>query len=111
MLVPKYWVKESAEDIGPGGIRIRRTAWGWSKTSESEARDVARDRAHNAARRAISIENAAENRNWNYGYSSSPPREEVLESFDGDPKAVLTRSVYGSSILITDDVIFVDVDC
>ena len=48
-----------------------------------------------------------------YGYLEQPPREEIVQEFrndDAETIAVLTRNAYGSLILNTRDLMFIDID-
>jgi hypothetical protein len=48
-----------------------------------------------------------------YGYADRPVREEVVEEItgaDGDAAAALTRNSYGSLVLNTRDLVFIDID-
>lgn len=86
----------------PWTIRV----YGGSNASIEDARSQANDRARRAAA-AI-----AEGRFGHYEYDTRPLREEIVQEVRDSSKlvAVITRNSYGSLVLNTSRVMFVDVD-
>lgn len=110
MKFARYWKKLSAVAQWPDDEPVRVSSFGWSDESEEEA---GREAAERLRRKVRHIE---DEESWppdNYGYSQRPPREEIVEEVGGDgdaPEAVVTRNSYGSLILNTSDLVFIDVD-
>lgn len=110
MKFARYWKKVSAKVQWPEDEPVTVISFGWSDESEEAAGRQAAERLRRKVRR-IEEEEA-----WppdNYGYSQRPPREEIVEEIgdeDGSPAAVVTRNSYGSLILNTSDLVFIDVD-
>ncbi len=97
MKIARFWTRaEHAE----GDLRI--TARGWSDTSIEAARQKAREIAKRVADR---IRSGAEKGAYLYG--DRPLPEPVIREFS---RAVVTRNSYGSLVLNTDRMMFVDVD-
>jgi hypothetical protein len=101
MRFPKFWVKAADGHL---------SAWGWSDDGVDEAR----------AKAGVQLQHI---RDWiakdsgahldSYGYSDRPVREEVLREFkDGEGKviAAVSRNSYGSLVLNTTQMMFVDCD-
>lgn len=85
------------------------TALGWSDRSLAEARE----RAEETLRRLVARVRAGEPFPERYAYASRPLREEIIERrgpAGGQPRAIITRNSYGSLVLNTAEVMFVDVD-
>jgi hypothetical protein len=101
----KYWAKGEAtvSDVHPWNVR----AFGASDISIEEAQRRGQERAERVA--AAVVNGRAPGA---YEYDERPLREEVIEEIrDGDGVvAVITRNSYGSLVLNTDRVMFVDVD-
>ena len=109
MDIPSYWRKAEEEIRNPDGAWVRLKAWGWSSESEPAALEMAQTRLSNLVARL----RAGEKLPGRYAYGSRPLREEILEEIldqSGTPKAVVTRNSYGSRILNTDRMLFIDVD-
>ena len=108
MYFPKHWTKHTGENSLDG---MPVSAWGWGET-EDEAESVARKRLA----RAIEVA-AKDETNWSdyeYGAGTMPLREMVLQTIaadnEGVPTAVVTRNRYGSLVLSTSDLMFIDID-
>jgi hypothetical protein len=112
MQIPRFWEKQTAEGVDSGGNHVSAGGWGWSETSVEEARR----RAQQSARRVL---------NWliggdsvgqppdHYGYDERLPREEIIDEYNdesGLPHAFISRNAYGSLILNTRDLMFIDID-
>lgn len=100
MHFPKYWAKShwSGE---VSGQHVERDSWGWSDTSEEDAK-----------RRGVELARRAASADWSkkkdlYLYTDRPLREEVLTTLEG---AIISRNSYGAEILNCDSLVFVDVD-
>jgi hypothetical protein len=108
MNIPRYWADHRLQEKRSGRqVTVRR--WGWSDTSEAEARSVAEARAKEAIARIWSGEPLRRREPLEtYGNDEGMPiREEVVSRF---PHAVITRNRYGSLCLNTPNVLFADVD-
>ncbi|MEM6655553.1 MAG: hypothetical protein AAF596_07110 [Planctomycetota bacterium] len=115
MKIARYWVRAEAENNAENNAEKNDEelfAWGWSDSSEAEARGRAeRSVARIAAWRAAGCETDAPD-SW-YGYDARPAREEIVEEFGtdgGGTTAVVTRNPYGVLVLNTRDLVFVDAD-
>jgi hypothetical protein len=110
MLIPRYWHLEEGEAESPRGEGIPFAVWRWSVSSVDEARDRARE----AARQLIQRIQSGEPLPQHYQYGDRPLREEILEELErGEPEkpsGVITRNHYGSLILNTEQLAFIDVD-
>ncbi len=115
MIVPRYWVRDKQPFPDPL-INDTVGCWGWSETSEAEARE----RSQQATGRLVAwLQQLNEGKNpdhwlasW-YGYDARPAREEVVEEFRddaGETAAMVTRNSYGCLVLNTRDLVFVDAD-
>ena len=102
MKLARFWSKERGEAMGPQG-RVSTVARGWSNESIEDARRVARELARKVATRLVS----GESQGKQYLYGDRPLPEPVIREM-GD--AVVTRNAYGSLVLNTRDLMFVDID-
>ncbi len=108
MKIPKYWAQATAETTPPRSGPVRFSCWRSSDTSEA----VAHQSALAAARRILDgfLRGKRLDR---YEYGAVPLREEVMNEVkadDGRVLAVVTRNGYGSVVLNTERVMFVDID-
>lgn len=115
MKVARYWVRESLQEPDPRGGTVDTVAWGWSSDNAEQARGRARESAKRLAKWLLNTENTEHlSRSQEYAYfCDRPPREEIIQEFhdhEGDPTAVITRNSYGSLVLNTRELMFVDVD-
>jgi hypothetical protein len=106
MHVPIYWRRELRE-ARIDGKPYRLSAWGHSDTGPEEARADARQRLGRT--RQILEGHLKPNA---YEYYADALREVRLGIFDdeADPFAIITRNGYGSRVLNTARVMFVDID-
>ncbi len=112
MRVPFYWSKvEYSRTFSSPAAQIKCSCWGWSDVSEEEARAHAQERARRAQ--------LGQGKNRSLGsddydlYQERPLREPVMERLyqpEGEQFAAITRNRYGSLVLNTARVMFVDVD-
>lgn len=109
MYVPRYWEKETTTATTAAGYQVEAGCWGWSEHSPDEARS----RALKSAQRLAAYLLGGGDDPGHYGYDERLPREEIVDEFDddrGQPQAIVTRNAYGSLILNTRDLMFIDVD-
>jgi hypothetical protein len=100
MNFPRFWAL---------GRHANVTCWRWSDVSLSEAEGAANE----AARRLAERFTRGERLTRHYGYADRPLRESVLRELKngaGEVAGVVTRNAYGSLVLNTARVMFVDVD-
>ena len=109
MKVARYWALGEATAQTPEGQTHTLGAWRWSEASQQEAQLRADEAACEAARRFVNMDDLGDR----YGYGNSPPREEIVREIQddaGQTNATITRNSYGSLILNTGDLMFIDVD-
>lgn len=102
MHFPRFW-----QTARTGGV----ITWGWSDISRDDALARARERQARVLQ-WLAGKKDFDSRN-RYGYPDRPMREEVLREFPGTddkPAGALTRNSYGSIVLNTARLAFVDVD-
>jgi hypothetical protein len=101
----RYWAKGEAivPDVHPWNVR----AFGGSDISIDEALRLGKERAERVAAAVVNGRSPGA-----YEYSERPLREEIVEEIcEGDSvAAMITRNSYGSLVLNTSRVMFVDVD-
>jgi len=108
MKIPAYWSKATAEDTDRDGKKMFFSCWRSSDHSQEEAYQSALTTAKNVLRSFLSG-----NRLGRYAYGETPLREETIEKFtnaQGELVAAVTRNAYGSLILNTDQIMFIDLD-
>jgi hypothetical protein len=108
MKIPKYWAKGTHEIRDSDGRPRSFTCWRWSDASVEDAREQARARAVEIARKFLSHE-----RLDRYSYGERPLREEIIEAIrtrEGKEIAVITRNAYGALVLNSPQVAFIDID-
>ncbi len=109
MLIPRFWSKYESQVQLPNGKKAGVACWRASETSAAEAQALARAAGERFAERI----RRGEDFPGPYPYGDRPLREEVLEDIPGpagDVAAVLTRNGYGTVVLNTARVLFIDVD-
>jgi len=106
MHIPRYWSKEERPET-IGGKRYRLVGWGHSDESEQAALTAAKERLTRIIQRLTGSEKQND-----YDYHSDALREQRLDLFDDEenPFAIVTRNGYGSRVLNTARVMFVDID-
>lgn len=108
MNIPRYWAKEmhAVRDL-QGKVRSF-ACWRWSDTSIEEAREAAKARVMEIARKFLAHEKLDR-----YSYGERPLREEIIEVIrnrGNETVAVVTRNAYGALVLNAARVMFVDID-
>ncbi len=109
MKVARFWAKETSEAIRSKNESIHVSCWRWSEKSIDDARTWAREAAQKAAKQIA----AGKQLRREYEYLSRPPREEIIEEIknrNGEVIATITRNGYGSLILNTKELMFIDID-
>ncbi len=109
MKIARFWAKAEADAAKPDGRSLRIACWRWSETSQEEANGRAKD----AVRDAVARVTRGEELRQGYGYLDRPPREEIVEEIKDTTRqtvATVTRNSYGSLILNTNALMFIDVD-
>ena len=115
MNIPRYWAKGTSDKPEPvthphSGATIHDlSCWGWSASSEEEARACGVELANALHAR---FERGDVPTNY-YGYPDRPMREEILDEWTDDSEslfAVVTRNGYGCQVLNTATIMFIDVD-
>ena len=108
MKFPTYWSQATFADTDVDGHTVETTCWRWSDASVEEAHQSALETARRVVRRLISGESLGR-----YEYGRAPLREEVIQSItdeNGELTAAVTQNAYGSLVLNTARVMFIDVD-
>jgi hypothetical protein len=106
--IPAYWSKATAEEVDREGAKKSFSCWRWSDRSLEDAHASALDAATRILRTFLN----GDERN-RYGYGEAALREEVLQRFtnsDGKLIAAITQNNYGSLVLSTARVMFIDLD-
>lgn len=109
MNIPRYWARASQPAEDRDGHRFAASVWRWSNVGVEEAQRLAGEAARQLAERF----RLGEVEGGRYAFYDRPMREEIVEEIhrDGDePQAVITRNSYGSLVLNTARVAFIDVD-
>ena len=109
MKIAKFWERADIEMPGRDGHPYTVTGWGWSNTDGEEAKQRALDSARSIVARLTAGKGFPEA----YDYLERPRREEVVEevrSDDGELIAAVTRNHYGSLVLNTGSMMFIDID-
>jgi hypothetical protein len=116
MQIARHWIREEASAQDRKGRKHLGMAWGWSATSDEEARQRARVSAQRVADwlAAGGSYQGEPPRSCQYQYGlDRPPREEIIQELRdaaGEVTALITRNAYGALVLNTRDLMFVDVD-
>ncbi|HEY2894874.1 MAG TPA: hypothetical protein VGJ16_11690, partial [Pirellulales bacterium] len=108
MRVPAYWSKATAEEIDPDGKKRSFSCWRSSDKSPADAHQSALAAATTLLRSFLG--GAKLNR---YDYGERALREEIKQRFTneaGELIAIISQNSYGSLVLSTARVMFIDVD-
>ena len=104
MKIPKYWASETQHIKDSRGHPLRLKCWRWSDESVTAAQIAARERINTVARTLRSVDDLER-----YGYGDRQPlREEIVQTIHDE--AIITRNAYGSLVLNTERVMFIDID-
>ena len=108
MRIPLYWSKAMAEETDPNGTIKSFSCWRWSDHSPQQAYQAAL-----AAAQAILASFLSGAKLHHYAYGVRALREDVKQRFagdDGELIAAITQNAYGSLVLSTARVMFIDLD-
>jgi hypothetical protein len=106
--IPAYWSKATAEELDRNGKKTSFSCWRWSDKSPEDAHASALD----AAKRVLANFLSGGERN-RYAYGDRALREEVLQRItnqQGETIGAVTQNAYGSLVLSTARVMFIDLD-
>lgn len=109
MKIARYWKRAGLVVTGADGRPKDAVAWGWSVDDPAEAQS----RAEEAAQRLAARIAAGGPFPDSYGYPDRPAREEIIREIageDGSLGAAITRNIYGSLVLNTSRLMFIDID-
>ncbi len=109
MKFPAFSAQATAEQFDANGKQVRFACWGASDISREDAYATAVERA----RRVLNKLLAGGSSPPRYPYGTTPLREGVKQEFfdvDGTLIAAVTTNAYGSLVLNTAGVMFVDID-
>ncbi|MGE3637551.1 MAG: hypothetical protein AB7G28_03270 [Pirellulales bacterium] len=108
MHIPSHWTRGTATIRLPDGREFPLTVWGWANDKAAAQRI--------AAERLQRVQDRFRSGDWPdwYAYGSRPLREEILQTFHADgaaePVAIVTRNGYGTQVLNTSSLLFLDID-
>ena len=108
MKIPAFWSQATVEEIGQDGKKMSFSCW----RSSDASKEAAHESALTAAKRIVQSLLRGEPLD-RYAYGSVPMREEVIENLAdsaGGSAAAVTRNAYGSLVLNTAKVMFIDLD-
>lgn len=108
MRIPKFWAKGTAEDVDSRGHTVTFSCWRWSDESQAHAQETALAAARKIVQKWLQGADLDK-----YGYGTAPLREEVIGRIcdeEGELIGAVTRNAYGSLVLNTSRVMFVDID-
>ena len=109
MHFPKYWARGEWNGTKQGGQKWHQLAWDYSGESPAHAQTRAHEKARRLGETALRTSAAANE----YPYADRPVREPVLRTLEHageECAAVITRTAYGSEVLNTERLMFIDVD-
>ncbi|HMO81493.1 MAG TPA: hypothetical protein PKD24_11955 [Pyrinomonadaceae bacterium] len=109
MKIARYWKRADIRIDSKDGRPMDVVAWGWSADTPDEAQKKADEAVQRSARRIASGEGFPDS----YGYPDRPAREEIIEEIkdeSGETIAMITRNSYGSLVLNTSRLMFIDID-
>ncbi len=106
--IPAYWSRATAEETDQDGKQKAFSCWRWSDASPQDAYDSALAAAKTILRSFLSGTDLAR-----YAYGQRALREDVKQRFTNDSGeliAAITQNSYGSLVLSTARVMFIDLD-
>jgi hypothetical protein len=105
MHIPRIWAK-ATEDVEGPERPLSLVAWGWGEEKPDAERE-----ARSRLARLVERVRRGEPFPSRYQYGSRPLREEILQVIgSGEPRAIVTRNMYGAQVLNTARLLFLDVD-
>jgi len=110
MHFPKYWARGEWAGTGPKGEPWRQWAWDCSDDSLADAQARATAKAQRLGESAARF---PQTHRGHYPYADREVREPILRTLDGatgECAAVISRTAYGSEVLNTERLMFVDID-
>jgi hypothetical protein len=108
MNIPTHWCQATAAETDGHGRKVSFSCWRSSQLSKEDAQKSALTAATAIVQKLIKGEQLQK-----YGYGDVPLREEVIQRFtdaQGELFAAVTRNGYGSLVLNTASVQFIDLD-
>lgn len=108
MKIPAHWAQANAEAVDARGRRVVQSCWRSSDVSQEDAFQAALAAARRIVRALVTSQPPER-----YPYAAGPLREQVLERIvdpAGELIGVVTQNSYGSLVLSTDRVLFIDLD-
>lgn len=109
MKIARHWKRAVMQIQMSDGKPMAVIAWGWSADSADEAQKRAEESVQRSAARIAAGQGFPDG----YSYLDRPRREEIVEEIkitDGEIIAMITRNHYGSLVLNTTNLMFIDVD-
>ncbi|MDM7921042.1 MAG: hypothetical protein QUS14_01985 [Pyrinomonadaceae bacterium] len=109
MKIARHWKRAAVRINGSKGKPMDAVAWGWSANDPAEAETRAAESVQRLATRLVSGERFPDS----YGYPDRPAREEIIREItgeDGELTAFISRNSYGSLVLNTARLMFIDID-
>ncbi len=104
MKIPKYWASETQHIKDSHGHPLLLKCWRWSDDSLAAAQAAAHERINTVAQTLHSVDDLER-----YGYGDRQPlREEIIKTITDE--TIITRNAYGSLVLNTARVMFIDID-
>jgi hypothetical protein len=110
MHFPKYWARGEWTGTRSSGESWHQLAWDCSDESQADAQSRADAKARRLGETAASSRSGRPDR---YLYADRALREPVLRTLgqaEGECAAVITRTAYGSEVLNTERLMFIDID-
>lgn len=109
MKIARYWKRSVIKTTSSQGRPLEAVAWGWSSDDPAEAQSRADEAVQRSAQRIASGQSFP----GSYGYPDRPAREEIIREIAneaGDITAFISRNSYGSLVLNTARLMFIDID-
>src|SRR5579859_467695 len=109
MKLARYWTRQTAGARDQHGSLVQAVARGWSNESTAAAAAV----GHNIAQRVAEKLASGDMRKGHYLYGDRPLPEPILYEFRNggpEPRAAITRNVYGALVMNARNLMFIDID-
>lgn len=110
MKIARFWNLSRIQVNRPDGKPIDVSSWGWSESDPNEALQRSEESTRRLADRISSGQPFPDHY---IGYGDRPVREQIINEIkndSGETYAMVTRNRYGSLVLNTSDMMFIDVD-